>query len=150
MSNNLAKSKQDYQKEVKRKRVEQKTIFKNFIYAYIIGGLFCIGGQLITDLLLNYGFSETEATSYMALILILFGGVLTGIGVYDEIAQVAGAGIIVLIIGFANAVVAPAMEFRQEGYVTGLGAKMYSVAGPVLTYGILSAFLAGLIRLLII
>ena len=150
MSNNLGKSEQDYKKEVKRKRIEQKPILKNFIYAYIIGGLICIGGQLINDLLLNYGFSETEATSYMALILILLGGILTGLGVYDEIAQVAGAGIIVLIIGFANAVVAPAMEFRQEGYITGLGTKLYSVAGPVLTYGILSAFLAGLIKLLII
>ncbi len=150
MSNNLEKSKQDYQKQAKRKRNEQKPILKNFIYAYIIGGLICIGGQIITELLLNYGFSETEATSYMALILILIGGILTGIGVYDEIAQVAGAGIIVLIIGFANAVVAPAMEFRQEGYIMGLGAKLYSVAGPVLTYGILSAFLVGLIKLILI
>ena len=101
------------------------------------------------QVLISSGIPKDNASSYATIALIFIGGLLTGLGVYDEIAQFAGAGTIVPVTGFANAIVAPAIESRQEGYILGLGANIYSIAGPVLTYGMLSAFLIGLFKLLL-
>lgn len=147
--NQINKNSHEYKKLVKKAH-PSKSKFKNFIQAYIIGGLICIIGQLITQILTSQGISLSKAGPLTSVSMIFIGGLLTGLGVYDRIAQYAGAGTIVPITGFANAIVAPAMEYKQDGYVLGLGAKMYNVAGPVLTYGMVTAFIIGIIKLIFI
>lgn len=114
--------------------------------AFITGGAICVLGQIITDFF-AYGFKwgMQSAATATSICLIFLSALLTGLGVYDRIGKYAGAGSIVPITGFANSVVAPAMEFRREGLVMGVGAKMFTLAGPVLVYGIGSSILVGLI-----
>ena len=118
--------------------------------AFWVGGLICIIGQGITDIFaygLKWG-AQASATA-TSIVLIFLSALLTGIGVYDRIGKYAGAGSIVPITGFANSVVAPAMEFRREGFVMGVGAKLFTLAGPVLTYGISASVIVGLATYLI-
>lgn len=119
------------------------------VRAFWTGGLICCVGQAIHDLL-DYFFmlSKTQLSSATTIIMIFFGALLTGIGVYDRIGAYAGAGSVVPVTGFANSVVAPAIEYKPEGLVMGVAAKMFDLAGPVLVYGIGSSILAGLISLL--
>ena len=140
------------QKEIKRyaQLVEQLSpkseIGKGLIRAYWVGGVICMIGQGITDVFaygLKWG-AQASATA-TSITLIFLSALLTGIGVYDRIGKYAGAGSIVPITGFANSVVAPAMEFRREGLVMGVGAKLFTLAGPVLVYGISSSVIVGLI-----
>lgn len=124
--------------------------FLQCVRAFISGGIICCIGQLIHDfakLVLN--FSESNVAAFTAIVLVFLGATLTGIGVYDNIGSWAGAGSVVPITGFANSIVSPAMEYKREGYVLGLGAKMFSIAGPVLVYGISASVLVGLIACLI-
>ncbi|GAB6139154.1 SpoVA/SpoVAEb family sporulation membrane protein [Halanaerobaculum tunisiense] len=144
----IDKTPDEYQRLINKHHPANSKL-KNFIMAYIVGGSICLGGQGIINLLENSGFVTEEASTLTAIILITIGGVLTGLGVYDELAQFAGAGTIVPITGFSNAIVAPAMENRQEGYVLGLGSNIYSIAGPVLTYGMLTAMLMGIFKILL-
>ncbi|AGB40566.1 stage V sporulation protein AC [Halobacteroides halobius DSM 5150] len=144
----IDKTPDEYQRLISKNRPADSKI-KNFFTAYITGGTICLIGQLIIELLQGVGFSISDASALNAIILIFVGGLLTGLGVYDEIAQFAGAGTIVPITGFSNAIVAPAMEHKQEGYILGLGPNIYSVAGPVLTYGMLSAIIIGIIKILL-
>ena len=125
-------------------------IGKGLLRAFLVGGLICMIGQGITDIFV-YGFQWGAQASSTAtsIILILIAALLTGIGVYDRIGKYAGAGSIVPISGFANSVIAPAMEFRREGLVMGVGAKLFTLAGPVLTYGISASVIVGLITCLL-
>ena len=118
--------------------------------AYWVGGVICALGQTINDLF-AYGlkWGAQSASTATSICLIFIASLLTGLGVYDKIGKYAGAGSIVPITGFANSVVSPAMEFRREGLVMGVGAKMFTLAGPVLVYGIGSSVLVGLIVLLL-
>jgi stage V sporulation protein AC len=118
--------------------------WKDLFFAYLIGGAICVLGQGIADAWRACGFSEPHAAALTSASLILLSMLLTGCGVYDKIAKRAGAGTLVPITGFANAVVAPAMEFRSEGLALGLAAKMFVIAGPVLVYGIGASVLSGL------
>ena len=139
----------DYQRRVNEKMPKSKT-FLQCVRAFISGGIICCIGQLIHDfakLVLN--FSESNVAAFTAIVLVFLGATLTGIGVYDNIGSWAGAGSVVPITGFANSIVSPAMEFKREGYVLGLGANMFSIAGPVLVYGISASVLVGLIACLI-
>ena len=139
----------DYQRRVNEKMPKSKT-FLQCVRAFISGGIICCIGQLIHDfakLVLN--FSESNVAAFTAIVLVFLGATLTGIGVYDNIGSWAGAGSVVPITGFANSIVSPAMEFKREGYVLGLGAKMFSIEGPVLVYGISASVLVGLIACLI-
>lgn len=139
----------DYQRRVNEKMPKSKT-FLQCVRAFISGGIICCIGQLIHDfakLVLN--FSESNVAAFTAIVLVFLGATLTGIGVYDNIGSWAGAGSVVPITGFANSIVSSAMEFKREGYVLGLGAKMFSIAGPVLVYGISASVLVGLIACLI-
>ncbi len=138
----------EYEKLIKEKLPKANT-FKNSIYAFIFGGLICDIGQFISNTLKGYELSPETVTSVTTLIMIFIGSFLTGIGIYDNIGRVAGAGSIVPITGFANSIVAPAMEYKREGFVFGVGAKMFSVAGPVLVYGISISVLIGLIYYLL-
>lgn len=119
---------------------------QGLLRAFWVGGLICVIGQAITDIGKAYwGLDKEAAGTLCSISLIFISMLLTGIGVYDQIGKYAGAGSIVPITGFANSVVAPAMEFKREGYVMGVGAKMFSLAGPVLVYGIGSSVIVGIL-----
>ncbi|MTI70923.1 MAG: stage V sporulation protein AC [Firmicutes bacterium] len=125
--------------------VPKPTYFKNCIWAFIIGGLICTFGQFITELVMKYGLNKKEAATATPIILIFLGAFFTGLGLYDRLGKFAGAGSIVPITGFANSIVSPAMEFKREGYVLGVAARMFSIAGPVLVYGFGSSVIVGII-----
>lgn len=118
---------------------------KNIFFAFVVGGVICTIGQVILNLLIYYGVPESEAKEWLPIIMIFIGALLTGFGVYDRIANFGGAGTVVPITGFSNAVVSPAIEFKKEGFVFGVAAKMFTIAGPVLVYGIGTSVLIGLI-----
>ena len=118
---------------------------KGFLRAFWVGGLICALGQAIGALGGALGLSYHQLPMFSASVLVFLGTTLTGVGVYDKIGKYAGAGSIVPITGFANSVCAPAMEFRREGLVLGVGAKLFSIAGPVLSYGISASVIYGLI-----
>ncbi|MEQ8174361.1 MAG: stage V sporulation protein AC [Syntrophomonadaceae bacterium] len=124
-------------------------VLKNCIWAFMVGGAICVVGQIIANYAMSKGMGKTDASTTTSIIMIFLGAFLTGLGVYDEIGQRAGAGSIVPITGFANSIVAPAMEFKREGYVFGVGARMFSVAGPTLLFGFVAAVLIGLIKILV-
>ncbi len=135
---------QKYQKQFEQ--LKPKTpILKNVIWAFIVGGLICMLGQFFINYFVSLGFSKKEAAGPTSVVLIFLSAFFTGLGIYDELGRRAGAGSIVPITGFANSIVAPAMEFKREGYVFGIGAKMFIIAGPVLVYGISTAIIIGLI-----
>jgi stage V sporulation protein AC len=119
------------------------------VRAFIIGGLICIVGQFITNLLTALGLKKDELSSITTIIMIFLGAILTGLNIYDELGRYAGAGSIVPITGFANSIVSPAMEFKSEGYVTGVGAKMFVIAGPVIVYGVAASVVVGILYYLI-
>lgn len=143
--------------KVKEKNIKQKfqqlykeskprpNLFKNSFRAFWTGGLICIVGEIIYDFLIYFGVAKTEASALESIAMIFIGALLTGVGVYDKIGDYAGAGSVVPITGFANSIVSPAIEFKKEGFVFGVGAKMFTVAGPVLVYGITSSFILGLL-----
>lgn len=117
----------------------------NCIKAFLIGGFICLIGQVLMFLFQKAGFNEQEVKTLTSVVLIVLTAILTGIGVFDKIAKHAGAGTIVPITGFANSIVSPAMEFRSEGKILGTGAKLFSIAGPVIVYGTAAALLYGII-----
>jgi len=144
-----------YTKEEYKKYVEQKSpdspLLKNMLFAFLIGGAICVIGQGIGDFYERVLNMETETVRALVPITLIFLGALaTGLNIYDDIAKFAGAGTLVPITGFANSIVAPAMEFKKEGYVLGLAAKMFVIAGPVLVYGIVTSIIGGLIYYLAI
>jgi len=122
---------------------------KNIIKAFIIGGLICVVGQSFWNIYKQLNLSQDNAGVMATITMIFLGGLFTGLGVYDELGQFAGAGSIVPITGFANAMVSPAMEYKQEGLISGLGTKLFNVAGPVITYGMVSAFIIGLVKVVL-
>lgn len=127
-------------------KVEPKSqIFKHCVSAFIVGGLICDVGQFFNNFFLKMGIPKDEVGTYVSIVMIFIGAFLTGIGVYDKIAKFAGAGTIVPITGFSNSIVSPAMEFKKEGYIFGVGSKMFVIAGPVLVYGISSSVGVGII-----
>ena len=138
----------DYNQYV-TKNMPKSSIVKNCLMAFLIGGLICVIGQFIQNFFKGMGMEQEHAASFTSMTMIFIGALLTGLNVYDNIAKYAGAGTIVPITGFANSIVSPAMEFKSEGYVLGLGAKMFVIAGPVLVYGITASILCGLIMSLI-
>jgi len=120
--------------------------FKNCFRAFLVGGLICCIGQALREIFENaFGLYGEELASAVSIILILLGTLLTGFGVYDRIGRYAGAGSIVPITGFANSVASPAIEFKTEGLVYGLAAKMFIVAGPIIVYGVLAGTAVGLV-----
>ncbi len=128
-----------------KKNKPKNPILKHSIAAFVVGGFICIIGQLINDFYTSKGFSVLEASNMTSMTLVFIGSFLTGIGVYDKIGKKAGAGSIVPITGFANSIVSSAMEFKSEGFIFGVCAKMFIIAGPVLVYGITSSVIVGLI-----
>ncbi|MDE7453985.1 MAG: stage V sporulation protein AC [Clostridia bacterium] len=123
--------------------------FKNCLAAFGVGGLICCIGQFIRFMLEYAGLSGDELAGCTSMILIFLGTLLTGFGVYDRIGRHAGAGSIVPITGFANSVASPAIEFKTEGYIYGMAAKMFTVAGAIIVFGVFSGVLVGLVYLFI-
>jgi stage V sporulation protein AC len=141
--------KQNYEQYVKRK-MPPSPIFFHCLKAFLAGGAICSIGQGFNQLgqqVLHLSADDTAA--FTAAVMIFIGATLTGIGLYDVIGKFAGAGSIVPITGFANSIVAPAMEFKREGFVTGVGARLFTIAGPVLVYGISTSILIGLIYIFV-
>ena len=142
---NINITKDQYNKIVKENQPPRKKFF-NFIKAYLIGGIICLIGQGFWNLYIMMDFSQSDAGTLSTITMIFLGGLLTGIGIYDELGQLGGAGTLVPVTGFANAIVSPALEYKQDDLILGLGSKMFSVAGPVLVYGIVSAFIIGILK----
>lgn len=134
------------------KYVDEKSpnspIIKNCFFAFIIGGLICSIGQIIFDFCKFKGLDVTACNTIVSISLIGLSAFLTGLNLFNKIGKIAGAGSLVPITGFANSIVSPAMEYKSEGYIMGVGAKMFTVAGPVLVYGISASILVGIIACL--
>lgn len=120
-------------------------VLKNCLFAFLFGGAICALGQGIANLFMLLGFTLRDARTFVSVSLIFLSATLTAFGVYDNIAKHAGAGTLVPITGFANSMVSPALEFKSEGFVTGLGAKMFVVSGPVLVFGISASVFYGVV-----
>ena len=133
-----------YKARVKRTSPRSR-ILKNSIMAFISGGTICLIGELIARLFIGLGVEKSNAYILATVNLILLSAILTGFGVYDKIARHAGAGTLVPVTGFANAVVSPAIDTKSEGLILGVGAKVFTVAGPVILYGVLSGTIYGVI-----
>lgn len=118
---------------------------KDLLNSFLIGGFICVIGQLILNGYTALELSEQDAAAATSVSLVFLSAVLTGLSVYDDLAKIAGAGTLVPITGFANAVVSPAIEFKAEGFVTGMAAKMFIIAGPVIVYGTVASVLYGII-----
>lgn len=141
-------TKQNYKSYVFEKS-PKSSHFKNMFWAFVVGGVICVIGQLFIELYTQLGFSKEDASTLASSTLVLLAAILTGFGIYDRIGRFAGAGSTIPITGFSNAVVSPAMEFKAEGFIYGIGAKMFLVAGPVIVNGVFFAVLIGTIRLII-
>ena len=156
MSNQLKKTMKASLKEAKKKEysvlVEETKpptpLLKHMLSAFVVGGLICLIGQVFYELLALTELNDKDCVTVTLVILIFLGSLLTGLGVYDKIGKVAGAGSIVPISGFANSVVAPALEWKTEGYISGLAAKLFTLAEPVIVYGIAFSVLLGLLKYL--
>jgi stage V sporulation protein AC len=121
---------------------------QNCLWAFFVGGAICAVGQMLCNLYVMLGEDLSDARTWVSLSLVLFSALLTAFQVYDNLAKRAGAGTLVPITGFANSIVSPAIEFKSEGFVTGMGAKMFVIAGPVLVYGTVASAVYGLILVL--
>lgn len=135
-------SKKEYSTIVKNNSPKSKC-FVNCVKAFLIGGAICLIGQILINLYQTMGMNEDDSKTLTSVSLIFIGILLTAIGVYDKIARHGGAGTLVPITGFANAVSSPAIEFKSEGYIAGLGAKLFIIAGPVIVYGVAASVVYG-------
>ena len=134
--------KQEYVEYVEG-RAKKSPILKNCIFAFLIGGLICIIGQGLKDLYIYLGINQEESGILSSVSLIFLSALLTGLGVFDNIARHAGAGTLVPITGFANAITSEAIDAKSEGFVLGVCAKIFSIAGPVITFAVLSGAIYG-------
>ena len=141
------------EKQIKEKQyqdyVKQHTpvhnVWTNMLQAFLTGGSICTLGQLISNYCKTLGLSEKDCGAWTAIVLVLFSVILTGLNMYSKIANWGGAGALVPITGFANSVAAPAIEYKKEGQVFGIGAKIFTIAGPVLLYGVVTSWALGVV-----
>lgn len=140
----MSVSPKDY-KKMGEKAVPKTKCIRNMAGAFFVGGTICAIGQAVLNFYLGRGLSTPSASTAASMTLIALSAVLTGFGVYDKIAKIGGGGTLVPITGFANAVVSPAMEYKSEGFVLGLGVKIFTIAGPVIVYGTLASVIYGFI-----
>ena len=128
-----------------RKKAKPSPLWKDLNWAFLVGGLICTGGEALRKLYLSLGLEEEVASGGVSVTLIFLAALFTGLGLFDKLAKHAGAGTLVPITGFANAVAAPALEFRSEGFITGTCVKMFTIAGPVIVYGVTASVIYGVI-----
>ena len=136
-----------YQKYVDKKS-PNSPILKNCFNAFWVGGLICSIGQIIFNICKQRGLDIASSNTIVSILLIGISAFLTGLNIFNKIGKFAGAGSLIPITGFANSIVSPAMEYKSEGYVMGVGAKMFTVAGPVLVFGISSSIIVGIVYLI--
>lgn len=145
----MTKTKEQAKKDEYKKLVESVSpnskIGQNCFRAFWTGGAICCVGQFITNIISNMGYTMEQTSMATLVVLIFAAAFLTGLGVYDKIGKYAGAGSIVPITGFSNSVVAPALEFKKEGYIFGVGAKLFTLAGPVIVYGTATSVIVGIV-----
>ncbi|RXZ79172.1 stage V sporulation protein AC [Paenibacillaceae bacterium] len=154
MSNNKKKKltpvQQEYQ-EIAKRREPARPIFKNSVRAFLSGGTICLIGQGVQEMFVHWaGFDEKKASNPTVAVMILLSVILTSLGVYDKIAQWAGAGTAVPVTGFANTMTSSAIEHRCEGLVLGVGGKMFELAGPVIVFGTVAAFVVGIVHMIFV
>ena len=137
----------EYRQYVKEK-APKSPIVKDTIFAFVIGGIICVIGQAIMNGYLAAGLNKEDAGTATSCTLVLISALLTGLNLYNKLGRFGGAGTLVPITGFANAVVSPAIDFKSEGFITGMAAKMFTVAGPVIVFGTLSSVVYGVILML--
>lgn len=140
-------TKKDYQEYVDKKS-PNSPILKNCFNAFWVGGLICCIGQIILDICKSRGLDVQISGTIASIILIALSAFLTGLNIFNKIGKFAGAGSLIPITGFANSIVSPAMEYKSEGYVMGVGGKMFTVAGPVLVFGISASIIVGIVYLI--
>ena len=144
---NPLETKQTYQDYVDQKS-PNSPILKNCFWAFIIGGIICSIGQIILNICKERGLDTQTSGTIVSIILIGLAAFLTGLNLFNKLGKIAGAGPLIPVTGFANSIVSPAMEYKSEGYVMGVGGKMFTVAGPVLVFGISASILVGIIYLI--
>lgn len=142
-------TKQEYSDYVDKKS-PNSPILKNCFNAFWVGGLICSIGQLIMDFCKYQGMDETASSTVVSITLIAISAILTGLNIFNKLGKFAGAGSLIPITGFANSIVSPAIEYKSEGYVMGVGGKMFTVAGPVLVFGISTSVIIGIIATLFV
>ena len=139
---------QEYQQLV-QKHVKPSPLGKDMLWAFVVGGGICVLGQGILDFWKAAGLNEKDAATATSITLIGLSALLTGLHLYEKLAKYAGAGTLVPITGFSNSVASPALEFKSEGFILGTGAKMFTIAGPVIVYGISASILYGVILVIL-
>lgn len=142
-------SKTEY-KEIISKTAPKSKHLKTMVAAFVVGGIICCIGELFNDIFKTIfpDFDKDTISGIVSMVMIFLGALLTGVGIYDDIGNFAGGGSIVPITGFANSIVSPAMEFKKEGIILGICAKMFVIAGPIIVMGVFASFISGLIALL--
>ena len=138
---------EEYNEYIKRKQ-PRSPLGMDMLRAFLVGGLICAGGEGLRALFISLGLDTESAGTAVSISLVFLGALLTGLGLYDDIARFAGAGTLVPITGFANSVVSPAIDFKSEGFITGMASKMFVVAGPVIVFGTLASVAYGVILML--
>ena len=141
-------SNKDYDKFV-QKRAQKSNLVKDCLFAFVIGGAICVLGQAIMDGFSALGLDKTDAGTATSVSLVALSALLTGLNLYNKLGRFGGAGTLVPITGFANAVVSPAMDFKTEGFITGMAAKMFTVAGPVIVFGVSASVVYGIVLMLL-
>ena len=135
---------QEYQEYVKQK-APKSPIVKDVVLAFVIGGAICVVAQAVQGGWIAAGLDKEDAGTATSCVMVLLSALLTGLGLYSRLARYGGAGTLVPITGFANAVVSPAIDFKSEGYITGMAVKMFTIAGPVIVYGVIAGVVYGMI-----
>lgn len=130
------------------KKIPPSPLWTNMLKAFLVGGIICCAGQGIGQIYEYFGLEKADAGTATSITMVMLGALLTGLGVYDDMAKFAGAGTLVPITGFANAVVSPSLEFKSEGIVTGMAAKMFVISGPVIVFGIAASVVYGIVLVL--
>ncbi|MGE5422927.1 MAG: stage V sporulation protein AC [Ignavibacteriales bacterium] len=133
-----------YDKSVQKLKIKPNFLM-NTVWAFMVGGLICVIGQFITNFYMTQGLAKTDAGTATVVTLVFLGAFFTGLGIYDELGKRAGAGSIIPITGFANSIVAAAMDYKNEGFIFGVGARLFQIAGPVLVYGFVASTVIGLV-----
>lgn len=141
-------SNREYQEYVKQ-RAEKSPLLKDMVLAFLIGGAICVVGQLVQNGWSAVGLGKTDAGTMTSVTMVFFSALLTGLNLYNKLARYGGAGTLVPITGFANAVVSPAIDFKSEGIITGMAAKMFVIAGPVIVYGVTASVIYGIMLVLL-
>ena len=139
---------EEYNEYIKKKQ-PRSPLGMDMLRAFLVGGLICAGGEGLRVLYISLGLDTESAGTAVSISLVFLGALLTGLGLYDDIARFAGAGTLVPITGFANSVVSPAIDFKSEGFITGMASKMFVVAGPVIVFGTLASVVYGVVLMLL-